>query len=143
MGWKRQSRPNQLLDECWRVLGPGGRAVFIVPNRAGLWSRTDRTPFGFGRPYTATQQLESQLKAHHFLPEAHCSALYRPPSFRRFWLKSGSLIEKTGQRIPTVMAGGVLMVEVSKHIRPPSGSVTKDAASKNPLKSLDGLLKPA
>ena len=115
--------------------------LFVVPNRAGLWSRSDRTPFGFGQPYSTTQ-LENQLRAHHFVPENHCSALYLPPSFRRFWLKSGSLIEKTGQRIPTVMAGGVLMVEASKLIRPPSGSVTKDTA-KRPIKALDGLLKPA
>ncbi|UAB87805.1 methyltransferase domain-containing protein [Ruegeria sp. SCSIO 43209] len=140
-GLETSNRPSQLLEECWRVLGPGGRVLFVVPNRAGLWSRSDRTPFGFGQPYSTTQ-LENQLRAHHFVPENHCSALYLPPSFRRFWLKSGSLIEKTGQRIPTVMAGGVLMVEASKLIRPPSGSVTKDTA-KRPIKALDGLLKPA
>ena len=54
-------RPSELLEECWRVLGPGGSALFVVPNRAGLWSRSDRTPFGFGRPYSQTQ-LENQLK---------------------------------------------------------------------------------
>lgn len=139
-GLETSARPNQLLEECFRVLGPGGKAVFVVPNRAGLWSRTDRTPFGFGRPYSASQ-LENQLKQHHFLPEAHCSALYLPPSFRKFWLKSARLIENTGQRLPTVMAGGVLMVEVSKNIRPSSGSVTK-SAEKRPIKALDGLLKP-
>ncbi|TMV09907.1 class I SAM-dependent methyltransferase [Ruegeria sediminis] len=139
-GLETSERPSQLLDECWRVLGPGGKAIFIVPNRAGLWSRSDKTPFGFGRPYTLGQ-LETQLKIHHFLPENHCSALYLPPSFRRFWLKSGSLIEKAGQRIPTIMAGGVLMVEVSKRVNPPSGNVAKDAP-RRPAKVLDGLLKP-
>ena len=140
-GLETSERPSDLLEECWRVLGPGGRILFVVPNRAGLWSRSDRTPFGFGRPYSASQ-LESQLKAHHFVPETHCSALYMPPSYRRFWLKSGNLIEKTGQRLPTIMAGGVLMVEATKLIRPPSGTVTKDAV-KRPIKALDGLLKPA
>jgi len=140
-GLETSEQPSKVLEECWRVLGPGGRALFVVPNRAGLWSRSDRTPFGFGHPYSATQ-LENLLRSHHFVPENHCSALYLPPSFRRFWLKSGSLIEKTGQRIPTIMAGGVLMVEVSKLIRPPSGTVTKDKV-KRPIKALDGLLKPA
>ena len=139
-GLETSERPSQLLDECWRVLGPGGKAIFIVPNRAGLWSRSDKTPFGFGRPYTLGQ-LETQLKIHHFLPESHCSALYLPPSFRRFWLKSGSLIEKTGQRLPTIMAGGVLMVEVAKRVQPPRGNAVKDAP-RRPAKVLDGLLKP-
>ncbi len=140
-GLENSERPSQLLDECWRVLGPGGRAVFVVPNRAGLWSRSDRTPFGYGHPYSATQ-LEKQLRAHHFIAEKHCSALYMPPSFRRFWLRSGSLLEKTGQRIPTIMAGGVLMVEVSKLVRPPSGRVAK-TPEKRSIKALDGVLKPA
>ena len=35
-----------LLDEIWRVLGPGGRVLFIVPNRSGVWARSDSTPFG-------------------------------------------------------------------------------------------------
>jgi SAM-dependent methyltransferase len=54
-GLETSDHPSELLDECWRVLGPGGRAIFIVPNRAGLWSRGDKTPFGFGRPFTMGQ----------------------------------------------------------------------------------------
>jgi hypothetical protein len=50
--------------------GPGGRALFIVPNRGGMWARRDKTPFGFGRPYTLGQ-LEAQLKRHDFVPERH------------------------------------------------------------------------
>ena len=67
-GLETSENPSALLEECWRVLGPGAKAVFIVPNRAGLWSRSDKTPFGYGRPYTLSQ-LESQLKKHGFLPE--------------------------------------------------------------------------
>ncbi|MEX0318689.1 MAG: methyltransferase domain-containing protein [Ruegeria sp.] len=140
-GLETSERPSQLLEECWRVLGPGGKAIFVVPNRAGLWSRSDKTPFGFGRPYTLGQ-LETQLRTHQFLPENHCSALYQPPSFRRFWLKSGALIERTGTRLPTILAGGVFMVEVSKRVHPPRGNAIKDTA-RRPLKALDGMLKPA
>ena len=43
-GLETSEHPSELLDECWRVLGPGGRAIFVVPNRAGLWSRRERTP---------------------------------------------------------------------------------------------------
>ncbi|MDK3073725.1 methyltransferase domain-containing protein [Sedimentitalea sp. JM2-8] len=140
-GLETSERPSRLLDECWRVLGPGGKAMFIVPNRAGLWSRSDRTPFGYGRPYTLGQ-LETQLKKHQFLPERNGAALYQPPSSRRFWLKSGPLFEKYGSRLPTVFPGGVFMVEASKRVLPPTGTVARKAG-KRPIKALEGLAKPA
>lgn len=140
-GLEATERPTMLLEECFRVLGPGGRALFVVPNRAGLWSRSDRTPFGYGRPYTVGQ-LEAQLRQHLFLPERLRAALYQPPSAKRFWLRAGPLIEKMGTRLPTVLAGGVFIVEVSKRVQPPRGSAVKDLA-KRPIGALDGLAKPA
>ena len=119
-GLETSETPSSVLDEAWRVLGPGGRALFIVPNRGGLWSRSDRTPFGYGRPYTLGQ-LETQLKRHGFMPERHVAALYQPPSARRFWMKASQLWEKMGQNLPAVLAGGVLIVEASKRIHAPSG----------------------
>src|SRR5205085_3552177 len=47
--------PGALLREVWRVLAAGGRLLAVVPNRRGLWARTDTTPFGHGRPYSRTQ----------------------------------------------------------------------------------------
>jgi SAM-dependent methyltransferase len=140
-GLETSERPDQVLEECWRVLGPGGKALFVVPNRAGLWSRSDSTPFGFGRPYTLGQ-LETQLKQCNFLPERHCAALYQPPSSRRFWLKSAPLWEKIGSRIPTSFPVGVVLVEAGKLIRPPPGTVEKQTL-KRPAKVLEGLAKPA
>ncbi len=49
-GLETSEHPTALLEECSRVMGPGARAMFIVPNRSGLWARGDGTPFGFGRP---------------------------------------------------------------------------------------------
>lgn len=125
-GVETSERTSQLLNECWRVLGPGGKALFIVPNRAGLWSRSDSTPFGFGRPYTPGQ-LEAQLKEHQFLPERHRAALYQLPSSRRFWLRAGPLFDKIGTRMPTALAGGVIMVEASKRVQPPQSTIRKPA----------------
>jgi len=139
-GLETSERASLLLEECWRVLGPGGKVMFIVPNRAGLWSRSDRTPFGYGRPYTLGQ-IEAQLKQHLFLPERHGRALYQPPSARRFWLKAGPLFEKTGVRIPSVMAGGVILVEASKRVQPPQGLITREKA-KRPVKLPEGLAEP-
>src|SRR6202008_3697705 len=44
-----------LLREVWRVLAAGGRLLAVVPNRRGVWARTDATPFGHGRPYSRGQ----------------------------------------------------------------------------------------
>lgn len=38
--------PEGLLREVWRVLAPSGRMMAIIPNRRGVWTRTDNTPFG-------------------------------------------------------------------------------------------------
>lgn len=140
-GLETSEHPIALLDECYRALAPEGRALFIVPNRAGLWSRRDGTPFGFGRPYSRAQ-LDSQLRRHGFVPEHQYAALYQMPTERRFWLKASPLFERIGRRLPSVTAGGVLLVEVSKRVQPPGGKAIKDAIRK-PARSLEGLAEPA
>lgn len=139
-GLETSEHVSDLLEECRRVLGPGGKALFIVPNRAGLWSRSDATPFGYGRPYSLGQ-LETLLIQHRFLPERHGAALYQLPSSRRFWLKSGPLFERVGRRLPTVLSSGVLMVEAGKRIHAPRGSAVRDRAP-SPLKALSPKAKP-
>lgn len=123
-GLETCERPNDLLEECWRVLGPGGKVIFIVPNRAGLWARRDWTPFGYGRPYSPGQ-LDAQLRQHQFLPERHVGALYQFPSQRRIWMKSAGMFERVGRHVPTMVAGGVFMVEATKLVYPPKGTVKR------------------
>ena len=137
-GLETSDRAFDLLEEAWRVLGPGGKALFVVPNRAGLWSRRDRTPFGFGRPYSASQ-LETQLRKHQFLPERHFGALYGFPSAKRFWLKSTGFFEKMGRTASGVMAGGVIILEASKRVYPPKGKVQRNRA---PVSILEGVPRP-
>lgn len=133
-GLETSEQPSAVLDEAFRVLGPGGKAMFIVPNRAGMWSRSDRTPFGFGRPYTLGQ-LEAQLKHHQFSIGRHEFALYQPPSPRRFWRKTGPMAERLGQSVSMVAAGGVIMVEATKRVQAVSGPGLKEAVSR-PLRIL-------
>ncbi|MEZ5778281.1 MAG: class I SAM-dependent methyltransferase [Paracoccaceae bacterium] len=140
-GLETSEHPSALLQECWRVLGPGGRALFIVPNRSGLWSRTDRTPFGYGRPYSM-RQLDAQLRGQGFAAERQQSALFVPPSKQRFWLRTAAMWERFGLRVSTFVAGGVLMLEVSKQVHSPQRPGLA-AAVKRPLKVLEGLPKPA
>lgn len=119
-GLETSETPSAVLEEASRVLGPGGRALFIVPNRGGLWARSDATPFGYGQPYTQIQ-LEAQLKRHGFLPERTRSALYQPPSTRKFWMKSGAIMERFGATLPALFPAGVLMIEATKRVHAPSG----------------------
>lgn len=139
-GLETSDNPAAVLAECHRVLGPGGRALVIVPNRTGLWVRTDRTPFGYGRPYSL-RQLEAQLRGQGFTPERHMGALYGLPSERRFWLRTAAFWEGSGRRFAPWMAGGVLMVEAAKHVQTPARGGL-GATLRAPLKVLEGVGQP-
>ena len=136
-GLETSDQTAAVLEECWRVLGPGGKALFIVPNRAGMWARREGTPFSVGRPFSASQ-LESQLKSQRFVPERHVAALFQPPSHKRFWLRSGPMWEKAGRRVPLMQTGGVVMVEASKQVYAPTGTGTPEAI-RRPLRVLEGI----
>jgi len=139
-GLETSQNPAALIEECWRVLGPGGRVLFIVPNRSGLWSRVEGTPFGHGKPYSL-RQLEAQLRLQGFTPERVVPSLYALPSQRRFWLRAAPVFEKIGRRISPYVAGGVLMVEASKQVYAPTrGGLV--AAMRRPLRVLEGLPVP-
>jgi len=139
-GLETSDRPTALLEECFRVLGPGGRALFVVPNRAGIWSRRDKTPFGFGRPYSLSQ-LDSQLRGQGFTAERHQAALFFPPSERRFWLRSSAMVERIGHRVSSYLAGGVLMVEARKQVHAPTRPGLPEAV-RRPLRILEGVTQP-
>lgn len=136
-GLETSDNPAALLQECWRVLGPGGRAIFVVPNRGGLWSRSDTTPFGYGRPYSMGQ-LEAQLREANFIPERHAAVLYQPPSHRRFWRRWGPTWERVAANLSGTVTGGVLLVEVSKQVYAQSGSGSPQAV-RRPSRVLEGL----
>jgi SAM-dependent methyltransferase len=117
-GLETSERPADVLGESARVLAPGGRVLFIVPARAGLWARRDGTPFGYGRPYSAAQ-LEAQLRRHGFTPERTLSALFAPPSQSPFWLRTADSWERIGRRFSRLLRGGVLLTEATKQVWAP------------------------
>lgn len=139
-GLETSDYPYQLLEEAWRVLGPGGKAIFIVPNRAGLWARRDATPFGHGRPYSMSQ-LETQLRKHQFLPERQLGSLYQFPSNRRILMKSAVLLDRIGRHMPAVIAGGAFLVEASKRVYPPKGRMQR-VPGRRGIPVLEGMPKP-
>lgn len=139
-GLETGDQPNALLHEAWRALGPGGRMIVMVPNRAGLWAASDGTPFGFGRSYT-TGQIAAQARAAGFAVEWQTSAVYIPPSDRRFWLRSAQMWERMGSRISWMLIAGVVLTELSKQGRAPVGPGLRVHVP-SPLDILDGVVRP-
>lgn len=113
-GLEETAAADKLLAEAWRVLVPEGRIVVITSNRLGLWSRSDRTPFGHGRPWTRTQ-LSSRLNKANFQVTAWAHALYSPPLRASWMLKFAETFEKVGSPIMSSMAG-LVMVEGVKRL---------------------------
>lgn len=101
--------PRETLKEAWRVLSPGGRLVAVVPNRRGFWSRSERTPFGAGRPYSRGQMI-ALLREAGFTPTGFAEALFFPPVSRRSILGAFALIERAGRRFWPLFAGVNIVV---------------------------------
>ena len=103
-----------LLSELWRVMKPEGRIVVIAAARAGLWSRSDKTPFGAGRPFSRGQ-LSNALKTAQFVPLVRSGALYSPPLKIFCGPRMTNTVEKFGE---TVWPGfsGLVLVEAVKRL---------------------------
>ncbi|MEO0671081.1 MAG: class I SAM-dependent methyltransferase [Pseudomonadota bacterium] len=111
-------RTAPVLREIWRVLAPEGHAMFIVPNRGGLWARFESTPFGQGRPYTRGQ-LERLLMSAMLTPKECTWALHLPPVNRQLFIRSGVVFERLGARLLPGVAG-VMMLEAVKSVAQPT-----------------------
>lgn len=107
--------PAELLGECWRCLGAGGRLLVIAASRRGPWARMDHTPFGHGRPFSSGQ-LGRLLRNAAFAPERSAEALLFPPFSTRLVLRSALALERIGARLWPVFAG-VHIVEAVKDVR--------------------------
>lgn len=106
--------PQRLLRECWRILAPEGRLMVVVPNRLSYWAQTDKTPFGYGHPYHLGQ-LKRLLEENMFQPTEHRSALYMMPSTNRIAIRTSEWFRNV-MRPVLPLAGGVWMLEASKHV---------------------------
>jgi len=102
------------VREIWRVLTGDGRLLVVVPNRRGIWARSDRTPLGWGHPYSAAQ-LSRVLRDNMFTPTRTERALYVPPIANYTFLRSAPAWERMGARFfPTF--SGVVMIEAGKQL---------------------------
>lgn len=123
------------LQEIWRILKSNGRLIVIAPNRRGLWSRADWSPFGQGTPYSR-DQLRFFLRDNLFVYERSVSTLYTPPLRWSVVAKSFEGLEKY---LPWFLPGigGVHMVEASKQIY---SGLTQTAESKVIVRGRHGIL---
>ncbi len=106
-----------LMREIWRVLAPEGRLLVVVPNRMGVWSRREATPFGHGRPYSRAQ-LQVLLNESLFSAIDWNSALHAPPVNRPLIARWAHVFERLGTRFWPRFAG-VLIVEARKELHAP------------------------
>ncbi|MFQ5775848.1 MAG: methyltransferase domain-containing protein [Kiloniellaceae bacterium] len=107
-----------MLREIWRVLTGEGRLLVVAPNRRGIWARVDRTPLGWGHPYSPAQ-LSRLLRDNMFTPTRSARALFVPPTRSRALLHSAPAWERIGNRwFPTF--AGVVLVEAGKQLYAPS-----------------------
>jgi SAM-dependent methyltransferase len=105
---------SDMLREVWRVLSGGGRLLVVVPNRRGSWSHSEKTPFGFGQPFT-TGQATRLLRQHSFTPLRVERALFFPPFRWRTWLSAAPGWERIGRRWLQAFSG-VIVIEATKQL---------------------------
>jgi SAM-dependent methyltransferase len=113
-GLEQAENARRLLREVWRVLKDDGKLLIIVPNRSSVWAYLDRTPFGYGHPYSAAQ-LGRLLTSCLFRTERRDTTLYLPPFGGGLILGTANLAERIGPYTLPGMAG-VILVEASKDI---------------------------
>ncbi len=83
-GLELTDSPIEMLQEVWRVMAPQGRLLLVVPNRRGLWSAFDTSPFGYGQPFRGTQLLALLKEAQFSAVTWSSEALQMPPPKRGF-----------------------------------------------------------
>lgn len=116
-----------LLQELWRVTKPEGRIVIIAANRSGLWARSEKTPFGAGRPFTRTQ-LRGLLRSAKFEPVLWSGALYAPP-FKVFTGPATlNLFERFGETVWPSFSGLVLVEAIKRLYAEPTGRAVQKAS---------------
>ena len=106
-----------MMREIWRVLTSDGRLLVVTPNRRGIWARMERSPLGWGHPYSQNQ-ISRVLRDNMFTPTRSGRALFVPPFRSRTLLRSAPAWERIGGRwFPRF--SGVLMVEAGKQLYAP------------------------
>ncbi len=113
-GLENSRNADLALQEIWRVLTSSGKLLVIVPGRRGVWARMEKTPFGYGHPYS-DKQLRRLLREHNFTTGDVSGALYFPPSGVRMNLRAAQFMENLGERWWPGFSG-VRLIEAEKQV---------------------------
>lgn len=113
-GLEQAENARRMLREVWRVLKNDGKLLVVVPNRSSPWAYLERTPFGYGHPYSAAQ-LGRQLNACLFSTERRDTTLYLPPLRNGLALRSADFADRVGRHVLSGMAG-VILAEATKDV---------------------------
>ncbi len=113
-GLELSDSPQDMLHELWRVLAPQGRLIVVAPNRRGLWSSLDASPFGHGQPFSRPQ-LSRLLNEAQFAVTRFDHALFLPPARQPLLHAAAPMAEWLGSLL-WPGASGVMVVEAVKQV---------------------------
>jgi len=131
---EESATPQGLLLEASRLLSPSGRLILAVSARGGWWAHAEKTPFGYGQPYSR-MQLENALRDAELEPLAWSYALYAPPMASL--LRWAGALEKVLPKI-WPLNGGLILMEAGR--RPFVAHTAR--VQKSILQELRGVLAP-
>lgn len=132
-GLEESDDPDAFLEEIKRVLAPSGRVILAVPSRRGLWAGSEKTPFGYGRPFSRGQ-VEDAVRRAGLEPAAWSRCLYAPPL--QFLAPYAEAFEQVGSRIAPPLSGLILLEAIKQTFAvKPKGSKARAFAP--------GALRPA
>ncbi len=116
-GLEYSSDPKMFMKELWRICEDDGILTLVLPNRRGIWSFFDNTPFGQGRPYSPSQ-IEKLLGKANFVIEEITPCLFTPPINSKSLYKFSHIIESIGKKLLSHF-GGVMVIKARKKIYSP------------------------
>ena len=96
----------------------------------------EATPFAAGRPYLRGQ-LGRLLTSAMFTPAAWSSALFLPPTRRKFLIRAAGAWEQAGSQVLPGF-GGVMLVEAHKEIALPAAGTKSPVLKARVLKPVPG-----
>lgn len=112
-GLEYSQNSNELLDESFRCLKADGKFIVITPNRRGVWAHNDKTPLGFGQPYSLTQ-LVNMLNKKNFMVVNVKRALYKLPFDKFCGRLFSALFEFFAKRVLQKFSGLVGVVAIKQ-----------------------------
>lgn len=120
--------PLEVLQEIWRVLTPGGRAILMVPNRKSWWSHSEKSVFSHGYPYRIGQ-LRNLVDEVGFTEVQTAGALYFPPLEWKLLYRMMPLLEYASNLLRAHL-GGVIIMHVEKQLYASAKEAKKPALLK-------------